>query len=407
VTHAPTRRVPLLLACLAAPALSGLTACEAAPARSNASTRPAAQPGASAPAEPLVSSGLSATGGTTTSLDGSFVIRHDDWARLGLRWDWAASPFVSPGARVLEIVPHDNTIVVQESGGFTSVLAAPTGRLVWAAESSGSAARFIGNAFDGDTLFSSNETETFELNLRTGNLVDRYPLAFIANTRPVVAGDLVIFGNQRGELMALSREWGTLRWRYTVGGPVHADPVLVDPRTVAAVSQTGEIVFVDPVTASGKGSVKISGGVATRPISDGYRLFIASEDQSVYGFFVATSERIWRHRTSAPIRTTPLLLDDTLFVGTGSDGLIALDPNDGSVKWSAKSLGSVQPVGMVGEALLVYSGDTVSAVDPARGDIIEQARVPGLRSVVIDDPASGGTIYALTDAGQVVRFSPR
>ncbi len=341
----------------------------------------------------------------STRVDG-FDIVHGDWGTLGYRWDWAGSPVLSRGG-VLEFVDayHDR-VVAQESGSVISVLDPRSGALMWSADLPGRASRLVGNVRVDNSLYSTTETDLFEIDITTGNLLDRRALTNVVNTPPVIIDNLAIFGTSAGEVLAYNRSFGVDVWKYALNGPIQAKPLRIDDRDVAFVSQVGDIVFLDVLTGRAKGRQRISGGLANDPITDGYRLFVASEDQSVYAFDAATSERLWRHRTSRPLRTQPVYWENVIYYSSAADGLVALNGDDGEPLWTLPELGNAWVVGLRDGLLLTWDGRTASTVDPEFGDVVASVELPGVRGMRTDQFVDGN-LYVVAGAGKILRFSPR
>ncbi|MEQ8769574.1 MAG: PQQ-binding-like beta-propeller repeat protein [Phycisphaerales bacterium] len=340
-----------------------------------------------------------------TRLDG-FDVVHSSWNSLGYRWDWAGTPVLSRGG-VLEFVDayHDR-IVAQESGSVISVLDPRSGALLWSADLPGRASRLVGNVRVDDSLFSTTETDLFEIDINTGNLLDRRALTNVVNTPPVIIDNLAIFGTSAGEVLAYNRSFGVDVWKYALNGPIQAEPIRIDDRDVAFVSQVGDVVFLDVLTGRAKGRQRISGGLANDPITDGYRLFIASEDQSVYAFDASTGERLWRHRTSRPLRTQPVYWQNVIYYSSVADGLVALNGDNGEPLWSLPELGNAWVVGMRDGLLVTWDGRTASTVDPEFGDVVTSVELPGVRGLRTDRFVDGN-LYAVAGTGKILRFSPR
>ncbi len=394
MSNARTRT--LLAAGLAAAGL--LAACSTSSSSSSRTTT------TSAPAAPTrVGDPDSPTGGAVTDAYG-FRIEHDDWYRLGYRWDWSARPYISRRGAITTLVPADDRILVQESASHISVLEDDSGRLVWSSQMGSEHTKFVGLVRDGDMILSSSASELFELGLETGNLLARSRFDFLVDTPPTLVGSFAISGAANGKVLAHNRDIGLIGWAYGLSGPITTPPTHIYGSLIAAVSQRGDVLFLDAVSGSSIGRAKIDGGVAHQAPTDGQRLFVPSLDQSVYAFD-SDATLAWRVRTEYPITKPAALHDGALLVPLRAHGLTALSTDDGSLLWRNDELTGYVVASRDGE-LIVWDGDSLAAVDAERGDVIFRAQVPGAEMLVAGE-FEDGSLYLVTRAGGIIKFNPR
>lgn len=116
-----------------------------------------------------------------------------------------------------------------------------------------------------------------------------------------------------------------------------AQPVVADGRIVlttlhgrvyALDTETGERLWVVK-----PGEAMWSGAAIGTPEYGGVgKTFVASWDGHVHALDSATGEEIWRYDTGEPISGAPCLAEDTIFIGTRDDTLLALTTG-GREKW--------------------------------------------------------------------------
>ena len=114
--------------------------------------------------------------------------------------------------------------------------------------------------------------------------------------------------------------------------------------------------------------------------------FQSSANTSIRADNAATLELQWVYglATNKP-RSYPLVTEDTIFIGDGERGLVALDKNNGCVRWENTDLNdistSIVSELVAGRRVLVFSGRTsgVYAVDAATGELL-------WKRYVADDP---------------------
>lgn len=343
-------------------------------------------------------------------------IDHDAWARLGYRWDWAAQAEFNRRATVEHVLATDDFVAVQDTTTRVTILEPTTGRTRWAADTATPLTKATSLDRVGSKLLVSTRPELFVLDLGSGNLLTRQPMAVVVSTAPAIAGGLAIYGTPPGELLAHAfgdrdgnirpapMDRGRKDWGYDLRGGIEGDPVLIGD-SVAVVTQAGDIGFFDYRSGSAVARSSIAGGLAGDPVTDGEVLFVASLDQSVYAISPEDGTHLWRHRTAAPIRSQPRVIGASLVVALPGDGLTAFDAESGEVLWSNADVGGDVIAVRRGE-LLVFDGETAWMVDPARGDVIERASLGGFSRVVTDGFVDGN-LYAVGPKGGVAKFRPR
>ena len=64
-----------------------------------------------------------------------------------------------------------------------------------------------------------------------------------------------------------------------------------------------------------------------------HRVFIGSDDGTLYALSTETGKQLWSFKAGQSIEASPLVLDGTVFVGSVDNNLYALDAAAGAVKW--------------------------------------------------------------------------
>lgn len=339
----------------------------------------------------------------------AFPIPHEDYARLGYRLDWVGYPVQTGSLPVEHLEPYDDIVVALEAGSTVSVLETGTGARRCSDQLSSPLTRFAGLERYGDHLLVCADDEVFFLDPRTCHLTARQKLARIVRTPPVRYGNLLIFGTGTGELFAHMTSvgiGGVKAWGFAIQGAIEHRPVLVGS-VVGAVSQRGEVLFVEAESGALVGRNSIHAGLATDPVADEQAMYVASLDQSIYAFAPMGATLVWRYRTAAPLRVQPTIHAGRLYCAVAEQGLTAFEADSGRVLWTCPAFNGTV-MGVVGGRLLGFnpaSGEGV-LLDPARGDVIERVRLPGVSFLRLDR-FENGNLYVVSHSGLVARFIPR
>ncbi|MCA9294559.1 MAG: PQQ-binding-like beta-propeller repeat protein, partial [Phycisphaerales bacterium] len=231
---------------------------------------------------------------------------------MGYQIEWFVPSALSDGCRFLD--PAGDIILVHDGRNVLTAREASTGQRRWGATLATPVAKFVGNMRIDDRIVVSGESEVQYLSARTGDLLDRQRLAALANTPPLHMGRFLIYGCATGEVLGHDMVTGYKKWGHMLEGRITADPVQTGSRAFA-VSQTGEIIAIDP--DSGRGSRPkrpLYDGLDNSPVADARIAVIAGLDQSIYAFNHSDLSLRWRIRTDAPLKDQPTLANRTAYV---------------------------------------------------------------------------------------------
>ena len=354
------------------------------------------------------SSGISYTapkGATPEQRRASFPINHEEYARIGYRVSWIGYPPVS-SVRYLETYP--DIVVAMDGSGTVTVMEQGTGQNRCSDQLGAPQTRFVGLARDNSRIVCASDGEAFLVDPQTCTLTTRQKFEKLVATEPVRYGDLIILGTPSGELMAhMTRiASGVKAWGFRLGGAIEHKPVLIG-EAVGAVSQQGEVLFLDALSGSLMGRSFVYSGLAVDPVADDHLMYVAGLDQSIYAFAPQGATLIWRVRTAYPLRTQPTVHAGRLYCAIPNQGLTAFDASSGQVVWKCKDFkGTV--VGTSHKNLVGFDREAHEAVtiDAERGDVVERAKAPGA-VMMKTDRFDDGNLFVVSSSGLVAKFQPK
>jgi outer membrane protein assembly factor BamB len=335
---------------------------------------------------------------------------------VGYRLDWVGYPFVTNtgASQISEFAVSGNTVVALDKRSVVALLDGGTGQVRWSTQLASPLTDFVGltiDPSDASRIIASSESEAFLLSAGTGTLVARERFSKVISTAPVMDGSLLIAGSGSGEVIAHRLGTKLTSWAFLGVGTFASDPVRLS-RTVGLVSEAGDVLFLDPQRGSLVGRARTFGPQASRPVSLGDAMVVASRDQSVWCFDEGGSTR-WRYRTPVRLESQPGVAPTSsgtlVVVDVVDDGLVALDASNGSVKWKNTTAGGNGEAVLVGTRagnLLVHSGSTLYVLSPNAGRIVRQISVEGIERFVADKPVDGN-LYAITPTNLVGKMTVR
>jgi outer membrane protein assembly factor BamB len=173
---------------------------------------------------------------------------------------------------------------------------------------------------------------------------------------PLVVGATVYIGSRDHFLYALDTARGALRWKFETQGPVSSSPGYRDG-VVYVGSVDGRLYAVDAATGKQRWVFKTLGesrfiapgihGATPRtemmadpfdvflssPTIVGDMLYFGSGDHNVYALDAATGALRWKFATANVVHASPAVADGLLYVGSWDRNMYALDALTGQERW--------------------------------------------------------------------------
>lgn len=179
------------------------------------------------------------------------------------------------------------------------------------------------------------------------------------------------------------------------------------------------------------------------PVIAGETVVLGARDFNIYGINAKTGEERWRFETDNKIRSTPAIANGRVYFGDGDgifralglesgnerwqyapseeehyhvrvtyadgtiyvpgDGLVALNPDDGSVKWQNQDVGSAMGLAVSNGGVYFPEADTnrIYAFNTTDGSRKWRAQIDGRLSYDSSPVVANGTVFVTTNDGRI------
>ena len=194
---------------------------------------------------------------------------------------------------------------------------------------------------DGVLYVASMDWSVYALDAASGELQWSTPLGGALPSRPVLGEELLYVSSFDGNVHALDIASGEERWAAPGAGDwVWGAPSVVDG-TVYFGDIAGNIYAVDAQTGEQQWTRATNAAIQTSPVVVDDTLYVASEiagetpTGSLTAYNTSDGQQQWTVPTSTPLYATPVLVDDTLIIATQDANalLIGLDLTNGQERW--------------------------------------------------------------------------
>lgn len=256
---------------------------------------------------PSVSNGLIVVGGANESVLGLSL------EKGGLIWQTRVTGAVD----IAPIIAGDRVVVTTDKG-YVYVLQSASGQVIWSRPLElGAQAPLLG----ADRIFVSVGRALYALDLQSGVVDWEFEAAGTITTQPVLDGDNVLIGTERGTLQAIAIAGGNEQFRYAARGSLRAAPAIGE-QLLFVVDQAGSLTALS---------------------ADGRRVE-------------------WRFDAGAAITATPVLADGKLLFGASNGVVYALDARRGRLLSRLQLNGSIETPVILGDGVIYVRADQIYAL---------------------------------------------
>jgi outer membrane protein assembly factor BamB len=338
----------------------------------------------------------------------------------------------SSGARLLlaqPVVAAGRVFVVDADYDVTA-FDAQTGRRAWSvsarSRTESDDVRGGGIAFaEGRVFVSTGYGELIALDAADGREVWRSRIRSPARSAPTVVGGRVMVVTLDNLLVAVAASNGEPRWdvagiRETAGlvggaAPASDGSVVVAPFSsgdvIAIRLESGRQVWNDSLASVRRGTaVSALADIIGHPVISRGLVIAISHGGRMVAIDARTGNRAWEQDFGGV--DTPWVVGGEVFVLTTASEVVALTRRQGQVRWISQmprferpdrrdtAIGWTGPVLAGGRLWLASSRSELVGLDPTNGSVGTRIPLPG--PVRISPVVAGGTMYVLTDGGELV-----
>jgi eukaryotic-like serine/threonine-protein kinase len=148
----------------------------------------------------------------------------------------------------------------------------------------------------------------------------KFPTGDRVVSSPVCQDKVLYFGGDDGNIYAVDAETGRQIWKRSTGGPVPSTPAVANG-TVYAVSYDGRLYALNALT----------GAIRWKFATGGERRF---EAKGIHGLEPKSQTMADQYDT---FLSSPVVVQDVIYFGSGDGNLYALHANSGDLKWKFKT----------------------------------------------------------------------
>lgn len=353
----------------------------------------------------------------------SYLIGPKAASDLGCRVKWQTRVALRDGV-ALKMVSSSPRAVLALNGRNELALVRPeTGDLAWIASAADPIDRVVGlGVFDAasgrgdeERIAVMTDAVYYVLGLDSGATMRRDRFVHVPSTTPKQVGGSFVYGTSAGQISWLNCTTGNDSLAHAIDAlrgpsPVVASPALAEGAVVGG-NLGGGVIAIEATSGRLMWTKRLLAGVRATPAIANGIAFVASDDQYLYAFDLASGEELWKYFTQTPLTTAPFATADIVVQDVPGEGLVALTQNPdsklgGDVRWRRASVCGT-PISSIDGGILFWCAKArvATLVSVKNGATLRTIELPAVTDLAADTLEAGGFVAWGAD-GRVERLSP-
>jgi outer membrane protein assembly factor BamB/predicted MPP superfamily phosphohydrolase len=191
------------------------------------------------------------------------------------------------------------------------------------------------------------------------------------------SGNLAVYANTKGEIVALNLTSGEKAWRYQTSGKIYSTPAIAKNRVVCA-STDNSIYCLDLKTGKLRWTFSGKKSIVASPVIDQNAVYIGSSEGVFRSINLLSGKLNWQYEgVNNFVETRPLIYQGMVYFGSWGNTFYALDKKTGKLVWKREkytnrmlSPAAVWPVAANGKVFIVAPDRHMTALNAQTGEEI-------------------------------------
>lgn len=152
-----------------------------------------------------------------------------------------------------------------------------------------------------------------------------------------IVGTTVFVGSQKGELVALNLDNGSVYWKYQTGAPIGESSPAYSSGVVYIGDLGGTLHAVNAADGKRLWTGKTGSEIKSSPVVYGDSVLIGSYDENLYCFSARNGAVRWKFKTNGPVHSTPGIANGMAFIAGCDEMFRAIRVSDGKEVFNVSS----------------------------------------------------------------------
>src|SRR3954451_18988437 len=152
-----------------------------------------------------------------------------------------------------------------------------------------------------------------------------------------IVGSTVFVGSQKGDLVALSLENGSVYWKFSTGAAIGESSPAYSNGVVYIGDLNGWLNALNASDGKKVWAFKTNGEIKSSPVVVGDQVLIGSYDETLYCLSARNGSFRWKFKTNGPVHSTPSISDGMAFIAGCDELFRAIRISDGKEVFNVSS----------------------------------------------------------------------
>jgi len=152
-----------------------------------------------------------------------------------------------------------------------------------------------------------------------------------------IVGGTVFVGSQKGDLVALSLENGSVYWKFSTGAAIGESSPAYSNGVVYIGDLNGWLNALNAVDGRKLWAFKTNGEIKSSPVVVGDQVLIGSYDEHLYCLKARNGTLAWKFKTNGPVHSTPGIANGMAFIAGCDELFRAIRLADGKEVFNVSS----------------------------------------------------------------------
>lgn len=182
---------------------------------------------------------------------------------------------------------------------------------------------------DSAVIFNTENGQVYKYNLLGSQIWETDTKSFI-HSSPAMENNIIFFGNDEGEIIAVSADKGKILYRQKIGKSFFSSPAINDG-IVFIGNDNGFLYAFDSKTGNTKWKFDTGSRITMNPIFNDNTIFIGNLSGKIFAINKENGNEIWQIKTDGILNVTPIITKNYLIIPDMDKKIYFINPSNGKI----------------------------------------------------------------------------